>query len=263
MQKASPTLIGGFVMGAIVLALGGVIFLGGGDLLKDTDRLVIYFDGSVNGLTIGAPVKLEGVEIGEVTSIRAIASLDPLSFQTETIVELDRTRFERRIGDRVLDDSPSQVRDTDLIRQGLRARLEMQSFITGQLYVSLVVEPDSEAILLAATQTPYAEIPAVPTTTQEIERNVRAFFAKVEGMPLEEIVENLNGTLAEARGAFAQANATLAVAEDTIAPGSPVTYQLAMTLQELTESARAIRVLADYIEKNPNSLVFGRAQVNP
>ena len=70
-------------------------------------------------------------------------------------------------------------------------------------------------------------------------------------------------TLAEARGAFRQANATLASAEDTIAPGSPVTYQLAMTLEELADAARAIRVLADYIEKNPNSLVFGRAQVNP
>ena len=106
------------------------------------------------------------------------------------------------------------------------------------------------------------EIPAVPTTGQEIERTLRSFLAMVEKLPMEEIVENLNATLIEARGALRQASSTLASAEDTIAPGSPVTYQLAVSLQELSEAARAIRVLADYIEKNPNSLVFGRAQVN-
>ncbi len=265
MQKANPTIIGGFVVAAIALALGGVVFLGGGDLFKDTYRLVIYFDGSVNGLTMGSPVKLVGVEIGEVVSIRAIASLDPLDFQTETIIELDRGRFERRLGryaSTAGGAEQAQVPAEALIRGGLRARLETQSLITGQRYVSLVIDPEHEPVLLAATRTPYPEIPAIPTTTQELERNLRAFFAKVQDMPLEEIVENLNGTLAEARGAFRQANATLASAEDTIAPGSPVTYQLAMTLEELADAARAIRVLADYIEKNPNSLVFGRAQVN-
>ena len=264
MQKANPTMIGSFVISAIALALGGIVFLGGGDLFKDTERLVIYFDGSVNGLTIGAPLKLEGVEIGEVVSVRAIASLDPLTFQTETIVELNRSRFERRVGTRVLEDREDEpIRDEVLIRQGLRARLETQSLITGQKYVSLIVAPDHEAVLLAATRTPYTEIPAIPTTTQELERNLRAFFSKVQDMPLDEIVDNLNGALVEARRAFRQANTTLASAADTIAPGSAITYQLAITLQELADAARAIRVLADYIEKNPNSLVFGRAQVNP
>jgi paraquat-inducible protein B len=103
---------------------------------------------------------------------------------------------------------------------------------------------------------------------------------------LTEAIANLDATLAEARGAVADARAlvnnvdgrvepitdsavavldqaqqTLESIETTLEPGSPLSYQLAQTLRELQEAARSLRVLADYLERHPNSLVFGRTAV--
>jgi paraquat-inducible protein B len=304
-RKANPVAVGGFVLGGLALAVAGVVFFGGGNLFAETTRSVIYFDGSVNGLQVGSAVKLEGVEIGEVVQIRAIAALDQgLETFTETVIEVDRARFEQR---------GFAVQDSDqrLIDEGLRARLELQSLITGQLYVALLILPDVPARLVALPDAPYAEIPAVPKTIEEIERTVKGLVERIQKLPLEDLVvsldsavagfdrfmndpelasavANLNGTLAEARGAVRearglvknvdqkvgplaesaaaaldQAQQTLASAERSIEPGSPLGYQLTQTLRELAEASRAIRVLAEYLEENPNSLVFGRSSGEP
>lgn len=305
-RQANPATVGAFVIGALALTVGGILFFGGGAFFKDTEKYVVYFEGSVNGLQLGSPVKLDGVEIGQVDHIRVIADLkEKLEAITETIIEIDRTRFERR----GVDSLSRQERYQRMIDEGVRARLEMQSFITGQLYVALEVLPESEARLLAPPDAPYLEIPAVLTTTQEIERTVRSLIGRLQKLPLEEIVEkldstlagidrlvndpklseaiaNLDATLAEARrtaaaarvlirdldgrvdpiadsavAALDQAKQTLESVETTLEPGSPLSYQLAQTLRELQEAARSLRVLADYLERNPNSLVFGRTAV--
>jgi paraquat-inducible protein B len=171
-----------------------------------------------------------------------------------------------------------------MIDEGVRARLQMQSFITGQLYVALEILPETEPRLVALPDAPYPEIPAVLTTGQEIQRTVRSFMERLQGLPLEDIVQNLDATLAEARVAVAslnvlirdvdrrvdpisdsavaaldQAQQTLESIETTMEPSSPLSYQLAQTLRELQEAARSLRVLSDYLERNPNSLVFGRS----
>ena len=305
-RKASPAAIGGFVLGGLALLVSGVIFFGGGNLFSETTRSVIYFDGSVNGLQVGSPVKLEGVEIGEVVQIRAIAEIDDeLNTFTETIIEVDHARFDHRGA------FSSRRSDSYLVAQGLRARLELQSLITGQLYVALLILPDDSPRLVAGADAPYSEIPAVPTTTQEIERTVKGLMDRIQRLPLESIlvklesaiggfdrfindpelagaVANLNGALGEARGAVREARAmiknldqsvgpvadsavdaldqaekTLASAERSIEPGSPLGYQLTQTLQELSEASRAFRVLAEYLEQNPNSIVFGRSDGAP
>ena len=70
-QKANPTLIGGFVLGALVLLVGGVLLFGKGLFFAPKrQQFVIYFPDSVNGLNVGAPVKLKGVTVGTVTDVR-------------------------------------------------------------------------------------------------------------------------------------------------------------------------------------------------
>jgi paraquat-inducible protein B len=302
-RSASPAAVGAFVLGAIALAIGGVIFFGGGHWLADVERYVIYFEGSVNGLQVGSPVKMEGVPIGEVCEIRLIADVtEGLEAYSQTVIEIDSNRFERR---GMLTASVSD-RLKRLIDAGLRARLELQSLITGQLYVSLELLPDSEVRLVGLPGTPHPEIPAVPTVAEEILATVRAALQRLQELPFEEVVEklnsvitgidrfvndpelsgavaNLNATLGEARGAVAdarvlirdfdrkvdpiadsavaaldQAQQTLASAERSVAPDSALAYQLAQALRELTDAARAMRELAVYLERNPNSVVFGR-----
>jgi len=305
-RQANPAAVGAFVIGALALAVGGTLFFGGGAFFKDTEKYVVYFEGSVNGLQLGAPVKIDGVEIGQVDGIRAIASMEPkLATITETVIEIDRSRFDRR----GVASSGRQERHQTMVDEGIRARLQMQSFITGQLYVALEILPETEPRLVALPDAPYPEIPAVLTTGQEIERTVRSLVDRLQELPLEGIVEkldstlagidrivndpnlteaiaNLDATLAESRGAVAdarvlinafdgrvapitdsavaaldQAQQTLESIETTLEPGSPLSYQLAQTLRELQEAARSLRVLANYLERNPNSLVFGRTAV--
>lgn len=288
MRRANPAAVGGFVIGALALAVGGILFFGGGQFFRDTERFVIFFEGSVNGLQIGSPVKMKGVEIGSVQSIRAIADVETVEILTETVIEIDRDRFEQR-GEESSVDYAARFRR--VVAQGLRARLELQSLITGQLYIALLVLPETEPRLVGATDVPYPELPAVPTKGQELERTVRGVLARIQELPLEDLITkldaaagNLDATLEEGRVAVAeirrlvhnvdgsvapitesavavldQTRQTLESVEGTVDPGSPLSYQLSFTLQELADAARAIRVLADYLEQNPNALVFGRS----
>jgi len=303
MKQANPTLVGAFVLGGLALVAGGVLFFGGGRLFSDLDRYLIYFDGSVNGLQVGSPVKLQGVEVGQVVSIHAIADTAHWEVSTETLIEIDRARFDQR-GPRIAD--PVE-RERALIAGGLRARLDVQSLITGQLYVSLLVLPGSEARMIGPPDKPYPEIPAVPSTSQEVQRVVRGAVEKFEQLPIEDIfhkideilagvnrilnqarleetVANLNDTISEARGAIGdvrrvlrsvdgqiapvaesaistldEARRALEAAQSTVSPESAVAYRLSETLAELSGAARALRELAVYLERNPNSVVFGRS----
>ena len=219
-KSANPAAVGAFVIGAIALAVGGVIFFGGGRWFSELDRYVIYFEGSVNGLQIGSPVKMEGVPIGEVCEIRLIADLtegirtysqtvievDPNRFEqrgprqrgtdaekmevfNQVVIEIDRSRF-KRLGD------PTKQQSTKyLIEHGLRARLELQSIITGQLYVSLQMLPESEVRLVGLPGMREPEIPAVPTVTEQIMKTVREAMERLEDLPLEDIVVKLDSVL--------------------------------------------------------------------
>jgi len=276
MKKANPAAVGAFVVGAIVLLVVGIVALGGANLFADTVRYVLFFKASVNGLTVGAPAKLQGVEIGTVVEVNALASASEREVVSEIVIEIDHSRF-KRTGDQ------SQPRTTDfLIKQGLRARLELQSIVTGQLYIGLDFYPDTE-VRLTKIQSEYDEIPTIPSLTAEVENTIRRFFARLKGAPVEEIMVHLDSTLEgisnivnspdlkaavaqlddtvkDARSAINRADETLASVDSAVEPDSDVRYQLSVALDELAGAARAIRLLADYIERNPNSVVFGRAQ---
>src|SRR6185369_11107480 len=71
-KRANPTLIGGFVIGAVVLLVAGVMLFGGGKLFQATQDFRLYFKENVNGLSVGAPVKFKGVEVGSVVSIQLV-----------------------------------------------------------------------------------------------------------------------------------------------------------------------------------------------
>src|SRR6266513_856271 len=69
-RKASPAMIGAFVVGAVALALGGILLFGSGRLFKHASTFVMFFPGDVSGLNVGAPVKFKGVEIGSVSDVQ-------------------------------------------------------------------------------------------------------------------------------------------------------------------------------------------------
>jgi paraquat-inducible protein B len=181
-KKASPALVGSFVIGAIVLVAVAVAALGGADLFQSRPRAVAYFDGSVNGLSVGAPVTWLGVRIGSVTEVRMDFDAQRRSVRIPVFMEFEPERVN------VIGGDAQTIKIRDLVSKGLRAQLQVQSLVTGQLYVDLTMRPDTPA----HTQGPGQFIvPEIPTTKSEFD----TLKETVERLPLRELGETAMGTL--------------------------------------------------------------------
>jgi len=179
-KPANKTLIGVFVLGAVALAVVAVVALGSGKLFRSTEKAVCYFEGSVGGLNIGAPVVFRGVKVGTVTDI--LLRYDPVS---TTIVIPVHLKLEQQWKGQSLVEREKAYQM--LIEKGLRARLEMQSIVTGQLQVGLDFYPEKPARFIG-TDPGYVELPTVPTPFQELAK-------KVDQLPLEEIIRDISAAV--------------------------------------------------------------------
>jgi paraquat-inducible protein B len=180
--KPNKAVIGGFVLGAICLMVVGVATFGSGKLFTPTKKFVMYFDGSVKGLSVGAPVVFRGVKVGSVIDIILQGNLKNMTFSVPIIAEIDLNRF--RVTNMESDDADYYK---VLIDKGLRAQLQPQSLVTGQLTINFDFQPDKPAHLIADT-TGYPQIPTIPSTADE-------FVRKMEEIPLKQLIESVNSVL--------------------------------------------------------------------
>src|SRR5215468_3752995 len=95
-RRANPAIVGGFILAGLAVLVAGVLVLGGGRLFKPTERYLVFFEGSVNGLAVGSPVKVAGVPVGQVIEIDAIVDAQSWSVVTKTVIEIDPARLTRR-----------------------------------------------------------------------------------------------------------------------------------------------------------------------
>ena len=183
-KQINPTMIGIFVVGAIGLAVAAVIVFGSGRLFTEKDKYVAFFEGSVFGLNEGAPVMCKGVQVGTVTGIELLSDPEELSVQIAVFFETEPKRI-RVLGRRRSFHSKERMKQ--MIEHGLRARLEMQSFLTRQLMLVLDFYPDTPVRLLGI-QTGHPEVPTIRSPMQE-------FMETVESLPLEEIANSIRDAL--------------------------------------------------------------------
>lgn len=312
MKKASPTLIGVFVVGALTLAIGGLMVFGSASLFRTSHDFVAYFDQSVAGLRTGAPVKFRGVEVGQVTGVfldlgdhkRTSDNSIPVTFELYDYLI-------RESGANARLDDPQWI--AEVIDAGMRAQLLTESIVTGRLYVALDMHPGTPAVFRASEQTQYPEVPTLPTTFEQIQQQVTQFVSEIQTIPLDSIGASLASTLrgldrlanssqlqdavaslevtlqtttqvmarldtvldsldrrvgplaASADSVRSEATATLREVRLTfeslrllVEPGAPLAYQLETALDQLSEAARSIQALVDYLERNPGSLLRGR-----
>ena len=185
-QRASPAMIGAFVLGALVLLLAGIFLLGSGELFRKKYRFVSYFEESVNGLREGSAVKFKGVEIGSVDQIRLPLGPDNppvLVFFSLDAEELGET------ADRDL----TQADLDRAIEAGLRAQLGQESFVTGQLHLAVVFAPESEAKLHDPIPG-YPELPTIQTTFAEFTARLGRMVDGLERIDLVAFMEDLHAT---------------------------------------------------------------------
>jgi len=183
-KQASKRLIGAFVLGALVLVVAGVVVFGSGTFFRKVYKNVMFFEGSVKGLQIGAPVVFRGVQIGHITDIVLEVDAKNLTGFVPVYTEIYPKKIvpiggNPNYGERFLQ---------ALIEKGLRAQLQLQSFVTGQLMVDLDFYPDTP-IRLVGFDKKYHEIPTISSGFEQLTK-------RFEELPLKEIADRLNETLA-------------------------------------------------------------------
>jgi paraquat-inducible protein B len=190
-KPVNKTVIGIFVVIALALVVLAVLVLGSGKFFKNNPKVVMYFKGSVKGLSVGSPVAFRGVKIGSVTGIKMLFDPKDLSVLIPVYVELERGSLEAVPGAEKMEIFREKRSDKEflgqLVTRGMRAQLDMQSIVTGQLMVSLDFYPDKPAILVGADPKTL-EIPTIPTTLQQLAE-------RMEKIPLDEIIAKLNSAM--------------------------------------------------------------------
>jgi paraquat-inducible protein B len=186
-KRASKTVIGIFVVSALALVVAAVLIFGSGDFLKERYKFVLFFQDSVKGLNVGAPVVFLGVKIGEVTDISVIQ--DPLksSFYIQVIVELTSGKVKQSITKKSGGVKEIYEYCNQLIKQGLRAELGLQSVVTGQLQIELNFYPKEKAIFVGENEQ-CQEIPTIPSKFEKLTKTL-------ENLPIKEIVDKVSSSL--------------------------------------------------------------------
>jgi paraquat-inducible protein B len=261
-------------------------------------RYVLYFNESLRGLSVGAPVTVLGLQGGEITDVGI--DIEPKTMRLRGRVEL--VFFPERLIARL---SQKQEALGETIEQslkqrhafvqrlveqrGLRAQLRSGNLLTGQLYVALDSFPNAPKAKIDWSRDP-TELPVVPSTVSDVEAKLTGIVAKLDKLPYEAIgtdlttaLTSLNQTLqdtsrainridsdvtpelktivAEVRSTIASADGVLKNTDATlVGKDAPAQQDLRDALQEIARAARSLRVLTDYLEQHPEALIRGKVE---
>ena len=330
-KQSNPTLIGAFVIGAVLLVVVGVLVFGSGKFFKDKLIYVLYFDDDLKGLSVGAPVTFRGTRTGTVSDIKVVIDAQSESIRVPVTIELEEGAVEiiNATPDTIQPGLKDQMKDRAFIQKmiddrGFRAQLQMQSLVTGKLLVQLDFFPDSPIKLHTGLNDPYPEFPTTSSSLSQLAQ-------KLEDIPLQDLasaalrsikgldqlinspdvkglgtearvlltelrklavamnqeviplVSNMDDTVRltqdlvrdidseviplssslkdvadSARMSLDDAQQTISTIKGMAGKSSNLPYQLTQTLKELTAAARAIRTLAEYLERHPEALIQGK-----
>jgi paraquat-inducible protein B len=253
------------------------------DIVAQT--FIMYFQGSLRGLSVGAPVDLRGINIGEVK--RLSVEYDRLAGELRFPVEVDI--FPQRIRGRTR--GPGRPRADDsgdigghtmidsMVAHGMRAELKTGSILTGQKYVAVDVKRGA-----ARDHVDWDEHPPIfPTASgglDEIQDSIGSIAEKLDKVPFDQISTRLVATMASLDQTLKSTDKLMRRVDDSIAPqvnatlkeaqeamknakealsqGAPLQSDLGTTLLELSRAAKSVSALADYLERHPESLLRGK-----
>lgn len=261
-------------------------------------RYVLYFNESLRGLSVGAPVTLLGLPAGEVTKVgidinpktmNIRGRVEIVSYPERLVARLTGTQ--RGAGEaleRSIQQRHAFVR-TMVEQRGLRAQLRSGSLITGQLFVAFDSFPSAPKVKVDWSQDP-TELPVVPSTVEDIEAKITSIVAKLEKLPYEaigadltkalasldqtlksadkavnrldaDVTPGLKTTIEELRRTIGSADGVLKSTDATlVGKDAPLPQELRDALQEITRAARSLRILTDYLERHPEALIRGKTQ---
>ncbi|HIH2746932.1 MlaD family protein [Burkholderia aenigmatica] len=286
-QSLATVILGGIAFQAPVdqpagaVATHDTVFALGADetqAMRDPDGervpVVMNFNQSLRGLSVGAPVDFRGIVLGEVTNIGIDYDPKTKGFTMPVTMNIYPERLGKRFRDTIRSKGEPARREIlqRLVEHGLRGQLRTGNLLTSQLYVALDFFPAASAVKLDVNQETI-ELPTVPNTLDELQLQVADIAKKLDKVPFDQIGANLNSTLANADKLFKQldtqvapaardtlsaAKQTFTTAEATLQQDSPLQSDVRGALKELTQTLRSLNMLADYLERHPESLLQGK-----
>ena len=234
---------------------------------RNPQTFELIFNESVRGLVPGAPVEFRGVPIGEVAEVRAQIDVKTLEFSVPVTIHMDAQRLGVKVVGLKSQSEYAAMRRKlfdSLVARGVRAQLRTGNLLTGSVFVAFDFFPGAPPATVDWSQTP-VQLPTIPGQLQVMQAKVTGIINKLDKMPLEQIGDNLRRaiadldlTLVSARGTLVSAQGTLDNTSTLTGPNSVQVQQLDSTLQEVSRAARSLRVLADYLERHPETLVRGK-----
>lgn len=195
-KRANPTAIGLFIMGALVLSILGIVALSSNNLFRDKAVFVSSFRESVNGLAVGAKVKCQGVPVGEVKDLQLLIDLEEETFQVPVSYEIDLERLELVLA------SSLELGDYDALKQhiekGLRAQLQLESIVTGQMYIELRYIDTAELTSVDLQALEPNEIPTTFSPMASLSSEASGLVSNLRSFNVNAISENLTALLVKA-----------------------------------------------------------------
>ncbi len=261
-QKTQPAMIGIFVIFSVSLFMTAIVIFGGNKFFAKENTLITYFEGSLDGLNVGAPVTYRGVTIGQVKAINIQIQTNNAEDQAIIIPVLISLNTESSL---TVDGSISKGKDTlnnflkTMVNQGLRAKLKLKSVVTGKRYIDLAFYENSIAVYRDKNGK-YLELPTLPSELQQFSKmidniNLGELYLKFTTSldSFEKLTTDLNKTLTsdktkvllnELQTASIHLNSILAKVDSG---ADPILQKIATTLNQFTR-------LASKADKMVNSL---------
>jgi paraquat-inducible protein B len=242
------------------------------------ETLLLYFRQSLRGLAPGATVDFRGVALGEVKSIGVEYDAKAREFVMPVLIQI----YPDRLGRKLLQGARSEVRNYDdkqrfefFVKRGLRAQLRTGNLLTGQNYVALDFFPKEPPVAFDPNASPLV-LPTIPGALDELQTQIGEIARKLSKVPFDEIGNDLRKTLKtlaeqltqhlnndvapEVTAAMKDVRKTLDSANKTLAEDAPLQQDLRQTLEQVSRAAGSLRVLTDYLERHPESLIRGKPE---
>ena len=257
------------------------------------NKSILYFDESVRGLDIGAPVEFYGIQMGEVINVKLVFDKEKKDFRIRVVVEMEVERFYE--AGFVGDEAERQKLFESLLERGFRAQLKTGNLLTGKQIIALDFFPEAPPANITL-EDGVSVFPTVPAPMEEISTKFMNILQKIDSLPIEQIgndlrdtvhgakqiaeapeilesIRNLNATLAETRQLVSdlrttvtpqintvleEARQSLANAEKMLDADAPLQVNMNTALEEISGAARSLRLLMDYLERHPESLLRGK-----